>query len=321
MRKSLSAIIFCLCSLFYSVQLFSNNVVSERNLPILSMYSARAQGLARGGYANVNDADGVFYNSSMLVNILYGGISSTYSYTPYGDNQIMLSYVYKANKWALGVGLKGLLSDIKTYPDDYYTTKSSSDYLYYEGSLTLAGAYKLNDRSMIGLNAEAIYTDNDDFGMAFDASYTTSVLLPALRVAVGVEDLGFYNGTFAAFDTKIVAGVGMHLESGSFSVGATFKYAIPSLTPSFGVGAEIMVITFNNDSYTMNIDDDPEDILDNPPAKPIPNGVKLRLGFSDRDVSAGVGLNFFMMVLDYTVTFDSYTINNIAHTVSLNAFF
>ncbi len=320
MKKSLFAIIFCLCSLLYSEKSFASGIVSERNVAILSAYSARAQAMGGGGYANINDAYGVFYNPSMLVNILYGGISSTYSYNSYGDSQALLSYVYKKDKWAFGVGLKGLFSEVIQYPDDYPTTKSS-EHLYYEASLTLAGAYKIDNKSMIGLNAEAIYTDNDDFGMAFDASYTTSVLLPALRVAIGVEDFGFYNGTFADFDTKIIAGAGMHLEDGSFSIGAMFKYAIPSLTPSFGIGAEVMIIKFDTEAYNMNIDDDPEDILDNPPAKPIPNGVKLRLGFSNNDVSTGVGINFLMMVLDYTVTFDDYAINNITHTISLNAFF
>lgn len=321
MKKKLFPIYIVACILLLCPSSLKAQVVSERNLPILSLYSARTQAFGGGNYACINDAYGVFYNPSMLANILYGGISTSYSYNQYGNSEILASYVRKEEELSLGVGLKTILSEVKTYSDDYITTKTSDDSLYYEASLTFALAYKLNDSSMIGVNAELIYTENEHLGMAFDASYTTSILLPAIRVAVGFEDLGFYDATFANFDTKLVAAAGYHPENGSFSIGATFKYAVPSLTPSFGVGAEVMILKFNGSGYIMNFSDDPEDILDNPPSKPIPNGLKLRAGLSDKDVSVGLGLNFFMMVLDYTVTFDNYALDNIAHTVSLNAFF
>ncbi len=310
--------IFFLCSsLFYK----GYATVSERDLPILSIRTARSQGLGGGGYTCISDAYGVFENPSMLANILYGGISSSYSYTPYGDQKALLSYVYKTDKFAVGVGIKGFFSEIITTSSDYITTKTKNTDLYYETSLTLAGAYRLDQNSMIGMNIEGIYTSANDFGMALDMSYSTSVVLPALRVSVGFEDLGFYQEEFAAFDTKIVTGIGMHLEDGSFSVGVVFKYGLPSLTPSFGLGAELMIIRFNENWPPMSIDDEPEDILDNPPPKNIPNGVKLRLGFTESDFSLGTGINFFMFTIDYAATFNNYSINNIAHTVSINAFF
>ncbi len=298
----------------------SDDVSSRRELSIQSVGNARSSGLAGISFAAANDSYALFENASMLSLINYGGIVSSYSYSHYGSHEMLLGYAYIADKFSIGVGIKGLINEVSTYSSDYLTTSQSGQQIYYQTSLTVAGSYKINANSAIGLSLEGVYTETSDYGIFASLTYATSVFLPSLRLSAGIEDFGFYQDKFLSTDTKLALGVSMMPEDEFFTAGFVVRYALPSMTFSFGIGGEIMILRFNSEPV-MDIDDYPEEFLDAAPAKSKPNGVKLRLGFTDKDFSVGTGISFYMIKLDYAFTLDYDMINNMKHTISISALF
>lgn len=320
MKKTVLLALLTLC---LANALQAKDVKRKHSLALFSVTSTRNIGMGGASFTCVDDSASLFINPSMMANLAKSGVSGSYSYTPYGDHKTLLTSAQKIGNFTLGIGLQSFVAaPVYLYKDEFTKNKS----IYNELGFAVGGAYKIGS-TLIGGNIRGIYTGSfssdmkDDFGMTLDFAVTTPVVLPLIRASIGIKNFGFYQNTFAPFDTDIVTGIGIMTGDGLLSAGLTASISVPSLTPSVAFGAEYLLIPFGKSENGINIDDDPESILDAPPPVKTLDGIKVRAGVSDKNFSFGAGLYVGMFRLDYAMSFEDYSFKYYTHSVSLGFVF
>lgn len=265
------------------------------------------------------DSSHIFYNANILntlpkknsisVNyelmpILGQGIDTSYSHN------INASYSHSVDNFAFGFGFA---SDVNE--DNAYLVLGGVSYKYNTSyfSATLKGVF-------------AEENDNLETGAFLDINYMQTIFFPALRVGIGVHNIGFYNDEFALIDIDIVTGAAYHIRDGTLSVSFEYSVGITSYTHNVGIAADVMVVEFKNFSFPkndINLDDLPESVLDGPPiiSENTVSGLSIRTGVSMEGFSTGIGVTLDMLKLDYAIIFEEYDFSSINHSFGISFMF
>ncbi len=295
----------------------------SNTLNILSSKNARSRSMMNIVFLSGTDSSHIFYNANILntfsqknsasvnyelISMLNQNIDSPYSHS------INASYSHSINNFAFGFGFA---SDIKQ------TSNLENTYL-------LAGglSYKYN-HSYFSATLKGVFAEENkeiETGIFLDINYMQTIFLPALRVGIGVHNLGFYKDQFALIDTDIVTGVAYHMKDGTFSVSLEYSIGITSYTQNIGISADVMTIKFNNFSFgkkETNLDDIPESVLDAPPkvsANSI-SGMSIRAGVSMEGISTGIGITLDTLKFDYAIVFEDFDFLSIDHNFGISYMF
>lgn len=305
---------------------------AKNTLEILNPKSARSAAMMNAVFLSGSDSSVIFFNPAMTTSLLRGGISLNYSLTPEIDHRANGSYVYLAENFAFGIGYAVEFNSVKKYN---LLGEANGKFTESTHLINLSGAYIFGDGS-IGVNLKGIIKDTDktlNWGTFLDISYVQSIFIPALKVGFAIKNLGVYEEKFGYIDTEAVMGVGFHREDGSFSVTAEYSVAIPTVDPNFALGAEVMIIRFNNfgepkTSTVSDFDEVPENILDyyetdfkRKSNVTLPSGILARLGLGVKGVSLGIGIYLDVFRIDYAIEFNDYSAKNISHSAGLTFMF
>ena len=255
----------------------------------------------------------------------------TFTSNPQNDYIFNASYAHIGGSYAVGVGFAGDINKVNSY--DSLGAKKNDIYngLYL---INVGAAYAINESSFIGANVKSVVNNSgrdNNFGMFFDISYMQSLFTPNFKLGVGVRNFGFYDNVFAKTDTDITASVAYAKSDGSFAVSGQYTISVPSVSHELSVGLEAMIIDFNKlglfKKKTAWYDDLPESILDAPDfvqkrlSQKLPSGILARLGVGTKGVSLGLSVYLDLFRLDYAISFDNFSKDNISHDVGMSFVF
>ena len=324
--------IFIIVFLAFSCILFSANISSKHSLSILYSSSARNRGIMNSGFLTGKDSSALFVNSSSLMSLIRDSINLNYTLSPNFKDEYLFnaSYSHTDNSYSIAIGLASEINKIKTY-----NNLGARDKDIYNGNylINIGAAYMINESSYIGANIKAVINNFDKeniFGGFLDLSYMQSVFNPAFKIGIGIKNFGFYDKVFASIDTDIITSIAYAKEDSSFAVSLEYDISVPSISHRVAVGLEAMIIDFNKLGLfenSIDYDDLPESVLDEPNAKQkrhltkLPSGILGRLGVGNKGVSLGLSLYVNLFRLDYAIVFDNFSKNNISHDIGLSFMF
>lgn len=328
MRNKISIILLVFVSAAYA-----KDLSSKHSIPILYQTSARSKGMMDAVFVNAHDSSTIFMNPSMMMALIRDSLNISYALdqTSLNDGRAGISYAHIENSYAIGASFAGNFTKFQKYNGigNHIGSSINGQYL-----ASIAGAFSING-VFIGGNLKAIVNNegkNTDWGALLDVSYMQSVFVPALKVGIGIRNFGFYQNTFAMIDTDLIAAIGFHREDGTLSLSVQYGVSLPSLSQNIAVGAEIMVVNFkalgiNFSKKNNNLYDVPESVLDEPTElqrkrnAPIPSGLLARFGVGNKGASLGFSFYIDFMRLDYAVTFNNFSADNISHDIGLGFMF
>ena len=334
MYISLLKKVFILIIIFltFSYILFSANISSKHSLSILYSSSARNRGIMNSGFLTGKDSSALFVNSSSLMSLIRDSINLNYTLSPNFKDEYLFnaSYSHTDNSYSIAIGLASEINKIKTY-----NNLGARDKDIYNGNylINIGAAYMINESSYIGANIKAVINNFDReniFGGFLDLSYMQSIFNPAFKIGIGIKNFGFYDKVFASIDTDIITSIAYAKEDSSFAVSLEYDISVPSINHRVAVGLEAMIIDFNKLGLfenSIDYDDLPESVLDEPNAKQkrhltkLPSGILGRLGVGNKGVSLGLSLYVNLFRLDYAIVFDNFSKNNISHDIGLSFMF
>lgn len=324
--------IFIIVFLAFSCILFSANISSKHSLSILYSSSARNRGIMNSGFLTGKDSSALFVNSSSLMSLIRDSINLNYTLSPNFKDEYLFnaSYSHTDNSYSIAIGLASEINKIKTY-----NNLGARDKDIYNGNylINIGAAYMINESSYIGANIKAVINNFDKeniFGGFLDLSYMQSVFNPAFKIGIGIKNFGFYDKVFASIDTDIITSIAYAKEDSSFAVSLEYDISVPSISHRVAVGLEAMIIDFKKLGLfenSIDYDDLPESVLDEPNAKQkrhltkLPSGILGRLGVGNKGVSLGLSLYVNLFRLDYAIVFDNFSKNNISHDIGLSFMF
>ena len=331
MVKKIFIILFIYSSVFFAADLSS--LSSKHSLSVSETSSTRSKGMMGADFLIGNDSSALFKNSSSLMGVLRDSVNLNYTFTsnPQNDYIFNASYAHIGGSYAVGVGFAGDINKVNSY--DSLGAKKNDIYngLYL---INVGAAYAINESSFIGANIKSVVNNSgkdNNFGMFFDISYMQSLFTPNFKLGVGVRNFGFYDNVFAKTDTDITASVAYAKSDGSFAVSGQYTISVPSVSHEFSVGLEAMIIDFNKlglfKKKTAWYDDLPESILDAPDfvqkrlSQKLPSGILARLGVGTKGVSLGLSVYLDLFRLDYAISFDNFSKDNISHDVGMSFVF
>lgn len=291
----------------------------SNTLNILSSKNARSRSMMGIVFLSGTDSSHIFYNANILntlpkknsvslnydlIPILEQGIDTSYFHG------INVSYSHSINNFAFGFGFA---SDISV--ENAYLLAGGMSYKYNSSyfSATLKGVFAEENNKI-------------ETGAFLDINYMHTIFFPALRVGVGIHNIGFYKDEFALIDTDIVTGAAYHIKDGTLSVSFEYSVGITSYTHNVGIAADAMVVKFKNFSFAkndINLDDLPESVLDGPAiiSENTVSGLSIRAGVSMEGFGAGIGVTLDTLKLDYGVVFEEYNFLSIEHSFGISFMF
>lgn len=310
---------------------YAKDLSSKHSLPVLYQTSARAKGMMDAVFLNAHDSSTVFSNPAMMMALLRDSVNISYSINPMLDSSAGISYAHVANSYAVGASLAGNFTKIQNYDISGTKLKNSLNGQY---MVSLAGAFDING-IYVGGNIKGLVNNdgkNTDWGALLDISYMQSIFVPALKIGLGIRNFGFYQNTFGIIDTDLIAAIGFHREDGSLSLSVQYGVSLPSLSQNIAVGAEVMVVNFNAlginfSKKNTNPDEVPESVLDEKTelqrkrSAPIPSGILARFGVGNKGASLGISFYIDLFRIDYAITFDNFSADNISHDVGISFLF
>ena len=332
MTRKIFIILFILFT--YASVFFASELSSKHSLSVLeSSRSTRSKGMMGADFLIGNDSSAIFMNSASLMGVLRDSVNLNYTVTsnPKNDYIFNTSYAHIGASYAVGIGFAADINKIYSYDNSGIRKNDIYNGLYL---INIGGAYAINDSSFIGANIKTVVNNSEkdnNFGMFFDVSYIQSLFTPNFKIGVGIRNFGFYDNVFAKTDTDITASAAYTKSDGSFSVSGQYTISVPSVSHNFSIGLEAMIIDFNKlgwfEEKTAWYDDLPESILDAPDAiqkrlaKKLPSGILARLGVGTEGVSLGLSIYVKLFRLDYAISFDNYSKDNISHDIGMSFMF